>query len=67
LLIIALIVVLACPSSARRSSSVLRLSEAEHDMRETQNLGMARAFSSELIDNSSVPNRPAGAGHFATV
>jgi len=48
LLIIALIVVLVLPFIGSALFVVLRLSEAEHDMRETQHLGIARAFSSEI-------------------
>jgi PAS domain S-box-containing protein len=48
LLIIALIVVLVLPFIGSALFVVPRLSEAEHDMRETQHLGIARAFSSEI-------------------
>src|ERR1700730_19144180 len=48
LVIIALIVVLVLPFIGSALFVVLRLSAAEHDMRETQNLGIARAFSSEI-------------------
>jgi len=48
LLIIALIVVVFLPFVGSALFVIVRLSDAEHETRETQNLGIARAFSSEV-------------------
>src|SRR5712691_4318629 len=47
-LMIALIVVLILPFIGSALFVMVRLSDAEHETRETQNLGIARAFSSEV-------------------